>query len=146
MRFPGEARRLRAEPGRAAAAVEELLRYDGPSGAQVRVVSRAHELHGKALEEGQRVFIMLNAANRDPRAYPDPDRLDLDRDGLPHLAFGFGIHLCLGFPLARTEGQVAIPALLARYRAIEPEGGPPEWIDSLVFRGMKALPVRVQTA
>jgi cytochrome P450 len=146
MRFPGEAARLRAEPGLAAAAVEELLRYDGPSGAQVRVVSQAHELHGKRLEAGQRVFIMLNAANRDPRAYPDPDRLDLDRDGLPHLSFGFGIHICLGFPLARTEGQVAIPALLARYRSLEPEGGPLEWINSLVFRGMKALPVRVQPA
>ena len=146
MRFPGEAARLRAEPDLAAAAVEELLRYDGPSGAQVRVVSQAHELHGKRLEAGQRVFIMLNAANRDPRAYPDPDRLDLDRDGLPHLSFGFGIHICLGFPLARTEGQVAIPALLARYRSLEPEGGPPEWINSLVFRGMKALPVRVQPA
>jgi cytochrome P450 len=144
MRFPGEAARLRAEPGLAAAAVEELLRYDGPSGAQVRVVSQTHELHGKRLEAGQRVFIMLNAANRDPRAYPDPDRLDLDRDGLPHLSFGFGIHICLGFPLARTEGQVAIPALLARYRSLEPEGGSPEWINSLVFRGMKALPVRVQ--
>ena len=146
LRFPGEAQRLRADPGLAAAAVEELLRYDGPSGAQVRVVARTHELHGRRLEEGQRVFIMLNAANRDPRAYPEPDRLDLDRDGLPHLAFGFGIHICLGFPLARTEGQVAIPALLARYRAIELDGGPPEWIDSLVFRGMKALPVRVQPA
>ena len=146
MRFPGEAARLRAEPDLAAAAVEELLRYDGPSGAQVRVVSQAHELHGKRLEAGQRVFIMLNAANRDPRAYPDPDRLDLDRDSLPHLSFGFGIHICLGFPLARTEGQVAIPALLARYRSLEPVGGPPEWINSLVFRGMKALPVRVQPA
>jgi hypothetical protein len=146
MRFPGEAARLRAKPDLAAAAVEELLRYDGPSGAQVRVVSQAHELHGKRLEAGQRVFIMLNAANRDPRAYPDPDRLDLDRDGLPHLSFGFGIHICLGFPLARTEGQVAIPALLARYRSLEPEGASPEWINSLVFRGMKALPVRVQPA
>lgn len=146
MRFPGEAARLRSDPGLAAMAVEELLRFDGPSGAQVRVVSQAHALHGKPLEEGQRVFIMLNAANRDPRAYPDPDRLDLQRDGLPHLTFGFGIHICLGFPLARTEGQVAIPALLARYRSLEPVGGAPEWINSLVFRGMKSLPVRVLPA
>ncbi|MFM7531002.1 MAG: cytochrome P450 [Rubrivivax sp.] len=146
MRFPGEAARLRADTSLAARAVEELLRFDGPSGAQVRVVSQAHTLHGKPLEEGQRVFIMLNAANRDPRAYPDPDRLDLQRDGLPHLTFGFGIHICLGFPLARTEGQVAIPALLARYRSLEPVGGAPEWINSLVFRGMKSLPVRVLPA
>jgi len=91
------------------------------------------------------VFMMLNAANRDPQAYPDPDRLDLGRDGLPHLAFGFGGHICLGFPLARTEGAVAIPALLQRYARLEPTVEP-EWINSLVFRGMKALPVAVKRA
>jgi cytochrome P450 len=140
MSFPEQMQRLRADPGMAAAAVEELLRYDGPSGGLVRIVSRAQQLHGKALEPGQRVFMMLNAANRDPRAYADPDRLDLDRDGVPHLAFGFGGHICLGFPLARTEGAVAIPALLRRYAQLEPTAEP-QWINSLVFRGMKALPV-----
>ncbi len=145
MRFPDQMQRLRADPGMAAAAVEELLRYDGPSGAQVRIVSRPLQLHGKTLEPGQRVFMMLNAANRDPQAYPDPDRLDLGRDGLPHLAFGFGGHICLGFPLARTEGAVAIPALLQRYARLEPTVEP-EWINSLVFRGMKALPVAVKRA
>lgn len=146
MRFPGEMTRLRAEPGLASQAVEELLRYDGPSGAQVRLVSQAQTLHGKQLEPGQRVFLMLNAANRDPRAYDEPDRLDLSRDGVPHLAFGFGLHICLGFPLARTEGQVAFPQLLARYRQIEPVGREPDWINSLVFRGMAGLPVRVARA
>lgn len=145
MRFPEQQQRLRQDPSLAAAAVEELLRHDGPSGAQVRIVREAHELHGKRLEPGQRVFIMLNAANRDPRAYADPDRLDLGRDGVPHLSFGFGSHICLGFPLARTEGEVAFPALLRRYRQLEPTGAP-EWINSLVFRGMKALPVSVQRA
>jgi hypothetical protein len=141
--------RLRADPSLAAAAVEELLRYDGPSGAQVRIVAEAHELHGKALEPGQRIFVMLNAANRDPRAYDEPDRLDLGRDGVPHLTFGYGQHICLGFPLARTEGAVAFPALLAHYAHIELDtsGGPePEWINSLVFRGMKSLPARVRRA
>jgi cytochrome P450 len=146
MRFPDQMARLQAEPALANDAVEELLRYDGPSGAQVRIVSQTHELHGKTLEAGQRVFIMLNAANRDPRAYPDPDRVDLERDGPPHLSFGFGIHICLGFPLARTEGQVAFPALLKRYRAIEPMTTSPAWINSLVFRGMTSLPVRVRHA
>jgi len=145
MRFPGEQQRLREDPTLAAAAVEELLRYDGPSGAQVRIVREAHALHGKRLEPGQRVFIMLNAANRDPRAYADPDRLDLARDGVAHLTFGFGSHICLGFPLARTEGEVAFPALLARYAHFEPLAEP-EWINSLVFRGMKALPVAVRRA
>jgi cytochrome P450 len=144
MQFPGEMRRLRQNPGLAAMAVEELLRYDGPQGAQVRVVMREHELHGKQLMPGQRIFIMLNAANRDTRAYPEPDRLDLTRDGVPHLTFGFGQHICLGFPLARTEGEVALPMVLARYRHIEPVGDPPQWINSLVFRGLHSLPVRVK--
>ncbi len=144
MRFPAEMRELRDDPSLAAAAVEELLRYEGPSGAQVRIVAREHRMHDRKLNEGDRVFIMLNAANRDPRAYPDPDRLDLHRDGVPHLTFGFGTHICLGFPLARLEGQVAFPAVLARYRSIEPVAEAVEWLDSLVFRGMKTLPLRVQ--
>jgi cytochrome P450 len=90
------------------------------------------------------VFLMMNSANRDPRAYEDPDRVQLSRNGVPHLTFGFGAHLCLGFPLARLEGQVALPALLGRWREIEIEPEPIEWLDSLVLRGMKALPVRVR--
>jgi len=142
MRFPGEMAKLRDNPKLASAAVEELLRYDGPSGAQVRIVSEEHSLHGKTLAVGERVFMMLNAANRDPRAYADPDVLDLDRDGVPHLTFGFGPHICLGFPLARTEGQVAFPAFLRRYSRVEPATERQEWLNSMVFRGMKALPVR----
>ena len=145
MRFPDQMQRLRADAGLASAAVEELLRYDGPSGAQVRIIKHAQQLHGKTLEPGQRVFMMLNAANRDPLAYADPDRLDLGRDGVPHLAFGFGGHICLGFPLARTEGAVAFPRLLGRYSQLEPMAEP-EWINSLVFRGMKALPVTARRA
>jgi cytochrome P450 len=143
-RFPGELAQLRQDPqGLAAAAVEELLRYDGPSGAQVRLVNQPMTLHGKDLREGDRVFIMLNSANRDPRAYPDPDRLDIQRDGVPHLTFGYGIHLCLGFALARVEGQVAFPKLLGAFRDIEPATPSQEWINSLVFRGMRSFPVRV---
>ena len=144
MQFPDQMSKLGANPGLASAAVEELLRFDGPSGAQVRLVKEAYRVHGKELEPGQRVFIMLNAANRDPRAYADPDRLDIERDGVPHLAFGFGLHICLGFPLARTEGQVAFPSLLKRYRNIEPTTATQPWINSLVFRGMTHLPVRVK--
>lgn len=123
--------------------MEELLRYDGPIGAQVRIVQEPQQLHGKELRPGERVFLMMNAANRDPRAYPDPDRLDLSRNGVPHLTFGFGAHLCLGFPLARLEGQVALPAVLTRWRRIEQVGLPCEWLDSMVLRGMKTMPLRV---
>ena len=143
-RFPGEIARLRRDPTLAAAAVEELLRYDGPIGAQVRIVQDAQQLHGRILRPGERVFLMMNAANRDPRAYADPDRVDLARNGVAHLTFGFGAHLCLGFPLARLEGQIALPAVLAHWREIEVEDASLEWLDSMVLRGLKALPLRVR--
>lgn len=145
LRFPDEMMKLRANPALAPAAVEELLRYDGPIGAQVRIVQEAHTLHGRRLNPGDRVFLLMNAANRDPRAYHEPDRVDLARNGVPHLTFGFGMHICLGFPLARLEGQVALPAVLARWRRIELAREPLEWMDSMVLRGMKAMPVRAMT-
>jgi cytochrome P450 len=142
--FPGELALLRDEPGVAAAAVEELLRYDGPIGAQVRIVRVPQTLHGKRLSRGQRVFLMMNSANRDPRAFADPDRLDLRRRGVPHLTFGFGAHLCLGFPLARLEGQIALPAVLRRWRSMEIRAQRLDWIDSMVLRGMQAMPLGVR--
>ncbi|MFN0306280.1 MAG: cytochrome P450 [Burkholderiales bacterium] len=145
LRFPTELERLRADPDLASKAVEELLRYDGPSGAQVRIVKREHAMQGKTLKPGDRVFMMLNAANRDPRAYVDPDRLDLRRDGVPHLSFGFGLHICLGFPLARLEGQIALPAVVRHWKKITlaQSGDQIEWLNSMVFRGMKSLPLNV---
>ena len=140
--FPEELEKLRANRSLAPAAVEELLRYDGPIGAQVRIVKEPHALHGKQFRAGDRVFLLMNAANRDPRAYDDPERLDLERNGVPHLTFGFGAHICLGFPLARLEGQIALPAVLARWRHLELAGEPPEWMDSMVLRGMKTLQLR----
>jgi cytochrome P450 len=142
LQFPDQLEALRANTALAPAAVEELLRYDGPIGAQVRIVQEPHELHGKQLKAGERVFLLMNAANRDPRAYDDPDRVDLKRNGVPHLTFGFGAHLCLGFPLARLEGQIALPAVLARWRRLQIGAEPLEWMDSMVLRGMTALPLR----
>ena len=144
LRFPGEMERLRGDASLAPAAVEELLRYDGPIGAQVRIVQEAQEFHGKALRAGERVFLLMNAANRDERAFPDPDRVDLARSGVPHLTFGFGMHICLGFPLARLEGQVALPAVLRRWRSIEQADAEHGWIDSMVLRGMQTMALRVR--
>ena len=145
LRFPGELAELRADDDLAPRAIEELLRYDGPSGAQVRIVKVEQELRGKTLKPGDRVFLMLNAANRDPEAYDEPDRLVLGRGGVAHLTFGFGMHICLGFPLARMEGQVALPAVVRHWREIAlavPEARL-EWLNSMVFRGMKSLPLNV---
>ena len=144
LRFPVEMDKLRRQPSLAPAAVEELLRYDGPIGAQVRIVQEPQVFHGKTFNKGERVFLMMNAANRDPRAYADPDRVDLGRHGVPHLTFGFGAHICLGFPLARLEGQIAIPAMLARWRSIEPAAERFEWMDSMVLRGMTAFHLHVR--
>ena len=144
LRFPDQMDKLRRDPRLAPAAVEELLRYDGPIGAQVRIVQEPQRFHGREFQRGERVFLMMNAANRDPRAYHEPDRVDLGRHGPAHLTFGFGAHICLGFPLARLEGQVALPAVLERWRHIEPATRAMEWLDSLVLRGMKAFPVRVR--
>jgi cytochrome P450 len=121
LRFPAELEKLRANPALAPAAVEELLRYDGPIGAQVRIVQEPQSFHGRDLKRGDRVFVMMNAANRDPRAYEEPDRVDLGRRGVPHLTFGYGVHICLGFPLARLEGQIALPAVLARWPEQPPD-------------------------
>ncbi len=145
LRFPREFDLLKENPELAPRAIEELLRYDGPSGAQVRVVKVEQEMRGKRLKPGDRVFIMLNAANRDPEAYEQPDRLHLARGGPAHLTFGFGMHICLGFPLARMEGQVALPAVLRHWREISltvPEARL-EWLNSMVFRGMTSMPLRV---
>src|SRR5205809_1719293 len=142
LRFPAELEKFRRDPALAPAAVEELLRYDGPIGAQVRIVQEPQVFHGREFKTAERVFLMMNAANRDPRAYPEPDRVDLERHGVPHLTFGYGAHICLGFPLARLEGQVALPAVLARWRHIEPAHERMEWMDSMVLRGMKAFPIR----
>jgi len=146
LRFPSELNVLREQPEIAQRAIEELLRYDGPSGAKVRVVKVEQELRGKTLKPGDRVFIMLNAANRDPEAYEQPDRLHLARGGPAHLTFGFGMHICLGFPLARMEGQVALPAVARHWRKIAlavPEERL-EWLNSMVFRGMTSLPLVVK--
>ena len=122
LRFPHELEKLRADPALAPAAVEELLRYDGPIGAQVRIVQEPQTLHGKPLKPGERVFLLMNAANRDPRAYPDPDRVDLARNGVPHLTFGFGAaHLPrLSARAPRGPGRAARGArALAAHRARE---------------------------
>ena len=133
--------RLVADPALAATAVEEFLRYDGPSGALARVAAADVEIGGKTIREGQRVFAFMNSANRDPEAFEDAERFDIGRAQNPHLTFGHGIHFCLGAPLARLEAQIAAVRLSERLPRISLSGGEPDWHDSLILRGVKSLPV-----
>jgi len=142
LRHPAELAKLRARPELAADAVEECLRYDGPSGALARVVAVAHEMGGRQLKAGERVYAWMNAANRDPRRFSDPDRFDIARPDNRHLTFGHGAHFCLGAPLARLEAQIAFPRLFERLQGLELTTDTFEWMDSLILRGVKKLPVR----
>lgn len=146
LRHPAQARALRDHAELAGSAVEEILRYDGPTPAMVRVAVEDIGLQGRTIRRGDRVFTMINAANRDPRQFAEPDRLDLARANNRHIAFGYGIHFCLGAPLARLEAQIALPALLRALREPALDLGEPAWLDSLVFRGVKSLPVTFPAA
>jgi len=145
LRHPDRLAELRADPDLTPRAVEEFLRYDGP----VNLATFRHTLEpvsvgGTTIPAGEVVLVSLASANRDPGHYPDADALDLRRDA-GHLAFGFGIHHCLGAPLARLEGDVAFRTLLARFPdlalAAEPEL---TWRASTLIRGLTRLPVRLR--
>lgn len=146
LRHPEAWRQLRDDPALIPSAVEELLRYDGPTGAVVRIAWEDVQLGNRTIGAGQRVFAMVNAANRDGEQFPLPDALDLARTNNRHLAFGHGIHFCLGAPLARLEGQAAFAAMTRRWPRVELAAGSLTWSDSLVLRGVKSLPLRVTPA
>jgi cytochrome P450 len=143
LRCPDQLERLLAEPGLAAPAVEELNRYDGPSKFVVRRAASEVRLHGRTIAPGDAVLLAQCAANRDPRRFDDPDRLDLTRERNRHAAFGFGIHYCLGAPLARMEAQEALPRIvraIGHARVVEE----PEWQPLLVSRAPKALHLEIE--
>lgn len=135
---PDERAKVLAEPGLIGSAVEEILRYDGPTGALVRIVRVAHDFHGRALEKGDRVFSFVHAANHDPRKFPAPERFDVERSPNPHLTFNYGPHFCLGAPLARLEGRIALSRALERFprmRLLQPV----KYMDTLVMRGAREM-------
>jgi len=142
-RAPEEKLRLAADPALAASAVEEFLRYEGPLKMQVRIATEDLELAGRKLGRGQRVFLIQAAANRDPARFADPDRLDLGRRDNDHMAFGYGIHHCLGAPLARLEGQIAFLRLVERLPSLRVTTERPEWRQTILSRSLKSLPVAV---
>lgn len=138
---PEQLARLREDRSLLGSAVEELLRFDSPLQRQTRIAKQKFEIDGKVIRKGQAVLAMLGAANRDPAQFSDPDRLDLGRRINRHLAFGMGIHFCLGAPLARLEGQIAFNSLLSRFPVMQLGAGSVEWRESISVRGLKALPL-----
>ncbi|HXJ83843.1 MAG TPA: cytochrome P450 [Candidatus Methylomirabilis sp.] len=141
LRHPAEMARLYADPGLIPSAVEEMLRYDGPVQRTARVAQTDLEIDGHKIAKGKMVAVFLGAANRDPAQFPDPDRLDVGRADNRHIAFGFGIHFCLGAPLARLEAQITFARLLRRAPRLALATETPEWRESQVLRGLAALPV-----
>ncbi|MFF8289969.1 cytochrome P450 [Streptomyces sp. NPDC016309] len=142
---PDQLAALRADFGLLDGAVEEMLRYDGPvETATVRFALEPVPVGDTVIPRGAAVLAGLGAGDRDSARFPDPDRFDIRRDTGGHLAFGHGIHYCLGAPLARLEGRVAVRSLLERFPglSLDPSAGPLDWLPGLLIRGVRRLPVR----
>ena len=141
MRNPEQLEKLWNDPSLVVPAVEELLRYAGPVQCTARVATEDLEIAGKAVKEGQVVFPMLGAANRDPAYFRDPEKLDISRQNNHHVAFGSGIHACLGQPLARLEAHIAFGTLARRIPNPRLATEALEWGPSFTLRGVKSLPI-----
>jgi pimeloyl-[acyl-carrier protein] synthase len=144
LRHPDALRAVAAAPGAIAPAVEELLRFDSPVQVRVRVLREDVSIDAERLRAGQRVWILLGAANRDPERFAEPDRLLPARTDNRHLAFGYGAHFCVGAALARLEGAMAIGALLARFPRIRLAADAVRWRPNTTMRGLEALPIDVR--
>jgi len=144
---PNAAVELRADPSRLPVAIEEVLRYRSPFPRLVRRAAGNAELHGHAIAANEIVILWVASANRDPAQFSDPDRFDIRRTPNPHLAFGHGIHFCLGAPLARLEARIALGMLLERYREIAvAHDEPAEFYNPWTMISAKQLPVHVSPA
>jgi cytochrome P450 len=131
------------EPDLIASAVEEILRFDSPVQWTSRLSGEPIEINGKTIQPGEIILGSVGAANRDPQKFADPDRLDIRRNENRHLAFGIGIHYCLGAALARMEAEIAIGQLAARFPSMRLASNRVKWIKGLTFRGVKNLPVKL---
>lgn len=141
LRHPQEMAQLRANPELIRTTVEELLRYESPIQFVTRVAREDMEVYSTRVHQGELIVFMLGAANRDPRQFKDPDRLDVKRLNNPHLAFGVGEHFCIGNQLARLEGQIAISKMVQQFPRMRLAAQHPEWVPNHGFRGLKKLSV-----
>lgn len=136
---------LRDSPPLITGAVEETLRYASPVQLAVRVAAEDVAIGGITIAQGERVYLLLGAANRDPEQFTDPERFDITRHPNPHLGFGGYIHICLGAALARVEAQVALSTLVGRYPTMHPTSSTPDWLPYAAFRGLQTLPVQLRS-
>lgn len=141
-RNPDQRRKLLQQPDLIDSAVEELLRVAGPEGALARIVTTDHELGGKPLRKGDRLFVITGGANRDPSHFPNPDHFDITREGSSHLAFGHGVHTCLGMWLARLEARIAIPKLLTRLGEYEIDQDTFNYGNAGMSRALQGLKIK----
>jgi hypothetical protein len=139
---PDAWQRLHAQPGLVRQVFDEALRYDSPSMFTFRTSSAPAEIAGIAIPENQKLLLSFSAANRDPRRWPDPDRFDIDRRPTGHLAFGSGIHACVGQVIARAEAETLLEELARRVRRLEAGGTPERWLNHSV-RTWGTLPLRI---
>jgi cytochrome P450 len=130
--------------GRAKWATEECLRYDAPVKSIQRLASQDIDVRGKVMEKNDRIRWFISSANRDPNVFADPDKFDITRQPNPHVAFGNGVHHCLGATLARVEGQEVFKALAERFPGLQVEAEQLEYQPSITFRSLKSLPVTWQ--
>lgn len=144
--FPDQYQRLRQSPDLVNSAVEEVLRYDGPVKVLIRWVTEDHLRRGKEVKAGQRVLIGQASANRDPARFAFPDALDVGRAPNPHIAFGRGIHACIGAQLARMEGRAALAGLVRRVESLELLEDRLQWLPSLASRSLTRLVIRCRPA
>jgi cytochrome P450 len=142
---PGELAKLKADPSLINSAVEEVLRYESPVDITGRIAPRDMEVGGCPVKQTQSMFASLRGANRDPAVFAEPHRFDISRKGTPHVAFGGGLHLCIGAPLARLEAQIAILSFFQRFPNLRPAhpDAKPQWRSLPFFRGLKELVVEV---
>ena len=141
LRNPEQLQLLQNDPSLIGAAVEEFLRVDGPAAVVVRIAKQPTMIGDQEVKDGERVFLALNSASHDPDIFDQPDSLKIQRSNQKHLAFGMGIHTCLGAPLARLEGRIAFQMLLERFENFKMIETSVEWRDELITRGLKSLPV-----